>query len=689
MKYAELIKKPFPQITEEQEKTVLDELFASAKHLYLPNYTFYSACEQDGVLEVDLYEAANRQRLKLKCRHFYSVNEDKYATWRAEGGSKGSGAIQHYIGWNPRPLSEEFEQVIFEYFKACPIVNKNAISLLTTAEQRILDERLEKKHRRKAEIIDARMSQITEDPPPEFFDWIHNWVFGKARYYFFTYDKKHDTRNGYCSHCRGEFSEKSARHNKVIVCPSCGTELTCKALGKTTQYNIRDHANVSYVQRITDGGAPALVERIYSVSQNIYNHHRGAALMKKNTAVYERIRVFLDPCMLTLQRDKTNIAKYYYGQFLSSNAIRWCSEDIGTMPSYGREWVYPHNLDEILRDSAVKFRNIEISVVAEHLPVDIETMCKMVEKMSALENLAKQGLYNLVGAAADTLGIRWSSSPIGKYIDRTESSAAKLLGVDRITAKRMAEINITADEFVLYKILGKHRPNISWETFLRFRALDAAECPENLKELLIRLRMSAERLAGYIEKQAALLKRGGAGIINTYRDYISMTKDLHMELTESVIFPQNIQKEHDALMKIKTDRKYRTQNKELAKRVKILEKLSWEDENFIIRPLRTAEEFLTESSVLSHCVKTYIDRCAKGETNIFVIRKKDSPDIPYYTVTLTNRGKLTQNLGKHNREATKEVRAFADKWIKNIVNKQLKEFIREAEPHRKTVKIGA
>ena len=68
--------------------------------------------------------------------------------------------------------------------------------------------------------------------------------------------------------------------------------------------------------------------------------------------------------------------------------------------------------------------------------------------------------------------------------------------------------------------------------------------------------------------------------------------------------------------------------------------MSYSDESFVIEPLRTVEDFVGESTALNHCVKTYVNQCAAGNTNIFGLRKKSEPDTPYFTGKVDNDGKL-------------------------------------------------
>ena len=112
------------------------------------------------------------------------------------------------------------------------------------------------------------------------------------------------------------------------------------------------------------------------------------------------------------------------------------------------------------------------------------------------------------------------------------------------------------------------------------------------------------------------------------------------------------------------------------KRTKILDMLTYDNGTYLIRPLYKASEFVQESTVLSHCVKTYIDRCAAGNTNIYGIRKSETPDTPYFTLTLDNTGKVVTNLGKKNCHPPKEVTAFVREWEKKVISVKLNEFLK-------------
>ena len=103
--------------------------------------------------------------------------------------------------------------------------------------------------------------------------------------------------------------------------------------------------------------------------------------------------------------------------------------------------------------------------------------------------------------------------------------------------------------------------------------------------------------------------------------------------------------------------------------MKLLETLDFSDKRFTIFPLRTIGDFINESKQLKHCVKTYIDDCADGRTNIFALRMTDQLEKPYFTVNIANDGHLIQNRGLQNCAPPEDVKRFVDKWLKFVKKK--------------------
>ena len=693
MKYMQLIKHPLPPIKQEFGEYI-EEMKKSNPAYY--RLALYHAEVLDGVLAVTVFLYHNGYRggkTETVIRHFY--DGERYATQRASDNKRLEGSISYYLEYSFIREIGNANDVIKTYLK-CTEKNKTGISALRELEQKILDKRLEIKHKKITDIVDMRMSAVSENPPDEFFGWINDWVLMKARYFFYKY-RKGKKQRGYCSHCRKEYDADNVRHGEKIICPRCGSELICKALGKVTQYTIRDSATVAYVQEITENGSPALVERIYGIKQDIASHREGPRGMKKEVLYEEIKRFFLTPDTLSgiTAKGKYKTDEYVYGYFKGKGPLRWCAIDDCQPASawFNNDmWIYPGNINGIFKNSGIpKIRNIEASAVVPVFAKELRCLVKALKEMPVLENFAKLGFCNMFRAIAQLLTegeYYCGERGIFEYIKSNFMTVYETLGIPKDVLMKMGDI--TENEYLLYKRLERIAP-IKLEIFGRYT--ESGLCDENysysISTLLKDHRIGAERFIGYFEKQKKLLKIKAGEVLNFYSDYLKMVKELRMPKTESVLFPTDVKKEHDRLMKNKTDRIYDEQNKMLKKRVKILEMLCYEEKEFIIRPLKNADEFLKESSILNHCVKTYINDCANGKTNIFGIRRAESPDVPYFTLELSNNGTVTHNLGKSNCHPPKEVKAFVKRWEKKVIEKNKQKFVEAANGKPREVRITA
>ena len=67
--------------------------------------------------------------------------------------------------------------------------------------------------------------------------------------------------------------------------------------------------------------------------------------------------------------------------------------------------------------------------------------------------------------------------------------------------------------------------------------------------------------------------------------------------------------------------------------------------------------------MLHHCVATYAQRHADGQTTILFIRRADAPEEPYFTLNWDERDRrIIQNRGLRNCDPPAKVKAFAEAW---------------------------
>lgn len=86
---------------------------------------------------------------------------------------------------------------------------------------------------------------------------------------------------------------------------------------------------------------------------------------------------------------------------------------------------------------------------------------------------------------------------------------------------------------------------------------------------------------------------------------------------------------------------------------------------------RYAQEIKNEGAALHHCVGTYVDRVAKGQTHIFFVRRVEEPDTPYFTMEY-NKGRVIQCRGSHNCEMPSSVKTFVAAFEKLMKEREEK-----------------
>ena len=345
---------------------------------------------------------------------------------------------------------------------------------------------------------------------------------------------------------------------------------------------------------------------------------------------------------------------------------------------------WPGNLVELVRATGIPtIQNMDIAPLCAKWNRHIIELLNGLKTAPVVENLGKEGLHSLAESiiygygAADGLGVCSSNKPY------------KYLGVSKTILPFFAEIDVSVFQVKVWRELGLTEKDI--KAFCKL----CNECAEHLSEvskIMLKYRLPIVRLSNYLEKQRTKMQRkSGVGIF--FIDYVVAAEKLGFDLVgnRELFFPQDIKKEHDRCNDLVFIKESTVQNEHLQRRTKLLERLSYKDKKFIIRPLRSMEDFINESNKLDHCVKTYTKRCVEGTANIFGLRKIDEPDEPYFTVNISSDGRLIENHGLHNVLPTSEVKAFVDKWLKVVTKRLEKEPIdaSEKEETKQNIRIGA
>lgn len=177
----------------------------------------------------------------------------------------------------------------------------------------------------------------------------------------------------------------------------------------------------------------------------------------------------------------------------------------------------------------------------------------------------------------------------------------------------------------------------------------------------------------------------------TYADYLSMRINLGYDLNNTVYQqPQDLEAEHNKMVMETNKEEMDKHLKEVAERYPeirhvyrgLRNKYLYEDDKYIIRPVRSAEEIVMEGRLLHHCVggDTYLGRHNTGKTYILMLRFKAEPDIPYITVEIDAKNpRILQWYGdKDKKPDEKNMQSWLNTWLMKLKTGTLTETIQTA-----------
>ena len=177
----------------------------------------------------------------------------------------------------------------------------------------------------------------------------------------------------------------------------------------------------------------------------------------------------------------------------------------------------------------------------------------------------------------------------------------------------------------------------------------------------------------------------------TYADYLHMRESLGYDLNNTVYqHPQNLAEEHMKMLMQADKEKEDKHLGEVAEKYpnirhdykKLRKKYFYEDDRYIIRPARSAEEIVMEGRLLHHCVggNTYLAKHNTGKTYILMLRFKEEPDVPYITVEIDAKNpRILQWYGdKDKKPDKKNMQSWLNTWLMKLKTGTLTETIQSA-----------
>ena len=197
-----------------------------------------------------------------------------------------------------------------------------------------------------------------------------------------------------------------------------------------------------------------------------------------------------------------------------------------------------------------------------------------------------------------------------------------------------------------------------------------------LREIIETLGISVHQACEYLERVRVSQCFVPSGAVTEWRDYLKACQTIDVDLTDKTVrYPSSLKREHDRAVfkqKIIMDEKKERMFGEICRDYG--DKYTFSDEKYQIIVPHSMQDLFEEGRKLNHCVGQYADRVVDGCSCICFIRKKEKPDLPYFTVEIfPSQDRITQIHGLSNRDVDEKrdvgLKDFLKKWAKT---KQLK-----------------
>jgi hypothetical protein len=179
--------------------------------------------------------------------------------------------------------------------------------------------------------------------------------------------------------------------------------------------------------------------------------------------------------------------------------------------------------------------------------------------------------------------------------------------------------------------------------------------------------LKAPRLALYLSEHNVNL--------HDYSDYLGQCIRLEYNLHDTAIsMPHDFMQMHTRLTEIIQYQENAVHEQLLKEHLPERRKLEFQSGNLLILQPNSMGEIIAEGKNLHHCVGGYAKRHAEYTLHILFIRQKSSPNKSFYTMEVSQNGKIIQVRGDRNIAPTPEVKALTETYqdyLKNIFKEEI------------------
>lgn len=569
-------------------------------------------------------------------------------------------------------------------------MNKKFHSWMDVLRNLIRDIRNERARKRSANRGLRLEERIQNTPalPTDLQEWAKkNLFFNEHFLYYKRHGRYADIACSACGHTstvatrrsesfEGQFETviEPPRNNFPGYCPHCKATGTYKALGKTRGvYGLGKYCFVAQPYKETGAVVRYVeIEKVYRLDTMAVGEKEVMLGAKESYITTEIARTYLEKG----KRPQTDYHKYssYDGEFWDDcnlygmNHIQITAAEVYEK-SY--EWLKGTFLQY---SGAKEYSRFEPKY-------NLMTYLQRYIQWPQMEMFSKMGLHKVVKEMLD--GYREIVQ------DQNATHPEDFLGIRKERIRDLAAVEGNIQYLKIWQMERKENTHLSEKEtiFLAESEIKERDIAEVLKYTTVAKFMHKMENYSGIDIPDSFAKQQLCGhatealkvICNLYIDYLHMRIQGGYDLNNQIyLFPRDLQNAHDQMVLETNAEKFKKRNQEVGRKYpdirkkyrKLRNRYFFEDEEYLIRPARSAEEIVSEGRFLHHCVggDNYLDKHNTGVSTILFLRLQKQPEIPYITVEIC-KNKIVQWFGIRD---TKPDQIVIEKWLKKYI-KALKE----------------
>lgn len=434
----------------------------------------------------------------------------------------------------------------------------------------------------------------------------------------------------FCTNCNHEFISRK-KVNEQAKCPNCKNKYLIKR-NNLRHYEFKDY--LSILDNVDDTFVIRYFE-LRTIIDSEHEHHSSVVEFAREIPTNNYYRdIFVNERVSKCQCH----IYIHHSDYFDDDKWREYTRNYSLIDY---SIVFPNNVKELLKDTEYKYSCIW-DIAENSSYIDLLKLIKNKHELSKIELLSKMKLYNLALKASEF---------------KSTGSFQEIFGVSKDYYPFMKRNNITYVQLKILRLL-KEKDIKKIRYLERYTSYGSTHDLEEVSNYI-----SLNRFIKYSKMHRKNIR------MYLYKDYLRFAKGLGLDLKNNrYAFPKNLKEEHDRLAKEFEIKNKEMVNNAIIKRSKELSSNTYKNSKFIILPAYSLNELQEESTQQNNCVRTYAEKYATGQCDIYFMRDIKKQDKSLVTVEVKN-NRVVQSRIKNNKDPNEKQIKFLEKWEQKVLRK--------------------